>query len=139
MFRVGITYLRKLGAVLLASVLAIGVTATPVRAQASRSASAQKRPPAPPARTSFFTTPLTLADMQQKQAVVETSAGTFVIQLLPEAAPNHVGYFIKLAREGTLKRRHSTGSSSWGSFRVEIPCRRTRPGRRRTARADWAC
>jgi peptidyl-prolyl cis-trans isomerase B (cyclophilin B) len=38
--------------------------------------------------------------MSHKQAVVETSKGTFVIELLPEAAPNHVGYFIKLAREG---------------------------------------
>ena len=26
--------------------------------------------------------------------------GTFVIQLLPEAAPNHVGHFMKLARDG---------------------------------------
>jgi peptidyl-prolyl cis-trans isomerase B (cyclophilin B) len=35
-----------------------------------------------------------------RQAVVETSAGTFVIDLLPEAAPNHVAHFTKLAREG---------------------------------------
>jgi peptidylprolyl isomerase len=35
-----------------------------------------------------------------KQAVVETSMGTFVIDLLPDAAPNHVAYFMKLAREG---------------------------------------
>jgi peptidyl-prolyl cis-trans isomerase B (cyclophilin B) len=48
----------------------------------------------------FFTTPLTPADMQNKQAVVETTLGNFVIDLLPQAAPNHVGYFIKLAREG---------------------------------------
>jgi cyclophilin family peptidyl-prolyl cis-trans isomerase len=47
-----------------------------------------------------FTTPLTLADMTAKQAVVETSAGTFVIDLRPDLAPNHVGYFIKLARSG---------------------------------------
>jgi cyclophilin family peptidyl-prolyl cis-trans isomerase len=32
--------------------------------------------------------------------VLETSAGTIVIQLLPEVAPNHVGYFMKLAQEG---------------------------------------
>jgi cyclophilin family peptidyl-prolyl cis-trans isomerase len=48
----------------------------------------------------FFTTPYTAADMANKQAVVETDAGTFVIQLLPEAAPNHVGHFLKLARDG---------------------------------------
>jgi cyclophilin family peptidyl-prolyl cis-trans isomerase len=47
-----------------------------------------------------FTTPLTLAEMTAKQAVVETSAGTFVIDLRPDLAPNHVGYFIKLARGG---------------------------------------
>jgi cyclophilin family peptidyl-prolyl cis-trans isomerase len=47
-----------------------------------------------------FKTPLTLAEMSHKQAVVTTSKGPFVIDLLPEVAPNHVGYFIKLAREG---------------------------------------
>src|SRR5204863_208206 len=39
--------------------------------------------------------------MAHKQAVVQTSAGTFVIDLDPEAAPNHVGYFMKLANDGT--------------------------------------
>jgi peptidyl-prolyl cis-trans isomerase B (cyclophilin B) len=47
-----------------------------------------------------FTTPLTVAEMTAKQAVVDTSAGTFVIDLRPDLAPNHVGYFIKLARSG---------------------------------------
>src|SRR4051812_48766881 len=47
-----------------------------------------------------FKTPLTLQEMTNKQAVVETSAGTFVIDLRPELAPNHVGYFIKLANDG---------------------------------------
>jgi peptidyl-prolyl cis-trans isomerase B (cyclophilin B) len=47
-----------------------------------------------------FTTPLSLADMSGKQAVVETTAGTFVIDLRPDLAPNHVGYFIKLAQSG---------------------------------------
>jgi cyclophilin family peptidyl-prolyl cis-trans isomerase len=49
------------------------------------------------------------ADGTGKQAVVSTSAGTFVIQLLPAAAPNHVAYFIKLAQEnaynGTIFHR----------------------------------
>ena len=49
-----------------------------------------------------FTTPLTVAEMTAKQAVVETSAGTFVIDLRPDLAPNHVGYFIKLARSGAF-------------------------------------
>lgn len=48
----------------------------------------------------FYTTPLTHADMAGKQAVVNTSAGAFVIDLRPDLAPNHVGYFMKLAREG---------------------------------------
>jgi peptidyl-prolyl cis-trans isomerase B (cyclophilin B) len=51
-------------------------------------------------RPAPFVTPLTPADLQGKQALVETTAGTFVIDLLAGAAPNHVGYFIKLAREG---------------------------------------
>jgi peptidyl-prolyl cis-trans isomerase B (cyclophilin B) len=38
--------------------------------------------------------------MKGKQAVVETDMGTIVIDLLPEAAPNHVGYFIKNAQDG---------------------------------------
>jgi cyclophilin family peptidyl-prolyl cis-trans isomerase len=52
------------------------------------------------ARPAFFTSPYPIDQMSNKQAVVETSAGTFVIQLLPEAAPNHVGHFLKLARDG---------------------------------------
>jgi peptidyl-prolyl cis-trans isomerase B (cyclophilin B) len=47
-----------------------------------------------------FKTPLSLGDMTNKQAVVDTDAGTFVIDLRPDLAPNHVGYFMKLAREG---------------------------------------
>jgi peptidyl-prolyl cis-trans isomerase B (cyclophilin B) len=35
-----------------------------------------------------------------KQAVVETAAGTFIIDLDPEAAPNQVVYFMKLAQQG---------------------------------------
>ena len=53
----------------------------------------------PPAATPFKTT-LTVAQMTAKQAVVETSAGTFVVDLRPDLAPNHVGYFMKLAGEG---------------------------------------
>src|SRR5437899_2330606 len=34
-----------------------------------------------------------------KQAVVETSAGTFVIDLAADAAPNQTAYFMKLASE----------------------------------------
>ncbi len=60
-----------------------------------------RHPGAAPSRSAApYTTPLTLDQMAHKQAVVETTRGTFVIALLPEVAPNHVGYFMKLAREG---------------------------------------
>jgi peptidyl-prolyl cis-trans isomerase B (cyclophilin B) len=39
-------------------------------------------------------------EMRGKQAVLETSAGAIVIDLLPDAAPNHVGFFMKLAESG---------------------------------------
>lgn len=59
-----------------------------------------KPAPAKPAVPQFFTTPLTLDEMRNKQAVIDTDLGTIVIDLLPEAAPNHVGYFIKNAQDG---------------------------------------
>jgi len=60
-------------------------------------ATAAAAPPAP----QYYRTPLTPAQMKGKQAVVRTTDGTFVIELLPGLAPNHVGYFIKLAEDGT--------------------------------------
>ena len=47
-----------------------------------------------------FVTPFSLDEMTAKQAIIETDRGQFIIDLLPKAAPNHVGYFIKSAREG---------------------------------------
>src|SRR5215203_376005 len=68
----------------------------------SAHAAPQAKTPAPkPAGPQFFTTPLTLDQMRNKQAVVETELGTIVIDLLAEAAPNHVGFFIKNAQDGT--------------------------------------
>lgn len=52
-------------------------------------------------RQTAFTTPYSADQMKDKQAVVATDLGTFVIQLLPEAAPNHVGHFMKLASDGS--------------------------------------
>jgi len=40
------------------------------------------------------------AQAPPKQAVVETTAGTFVLDLLPEAAPNTVALFVKTAESG---------------------------------------
>jgi cyclophilin family peptidyl-prolyl cis-trans isomerase len=51
----------------------------------------------------FFTSPVAPAAMANKQALVDTTAGAFVIDLQPELAPNHVAYFMKLAREGAYK------------------------------------
>ncbi len=41
-----------------------------------------------------------MAQTPPKQAVVETTAGTFIIDLAPEAAPNQVAHFIKTAQAG---------------------------------------
>jgi peptidyl-prolyl cis-trans isomerase B (cyclophilin B) len=71
-----------------------------VTASASADQRGQKPAPPQPAAPQFFTTPLTLDQMRNKQAVVETDLGTIIIDLLPEAAPNHVGYFIKNAQDG---------------------------------------
>jgi cyclophilin family peptidyl-prolyl cis-trans isomerase len=62
-------------------------------------------PPAPATQKAGslpFTTPLTVAQMSGKQAVVNTSAGTIVLDLRPDLAPNHVGYFMKVAAEGAF-------------------------------------
>jgi peptidyl-prolyl cis-trans isomerase B (cyclophilin B) len=76
---------------ILASILWIAVLgAEPAAGQAR-----QTKPPAP-----LYTTPMTMEEMSGKQAVIETTAGRIVIDLLPAQAPNHVGYFIKLARGG---------------------------------------
>ncbi len=78
----------------LVSVLLVALTAAlPLQAQ--------RRPAAAPAAP--FKTSMTQADMTGKQAVVETSAGSFVIDLRPDLAPNHVGYFMKLAREAAYR------------------------------------
>jgi len=64
-------------------------------------AAGQAKPAKPaPAPSKLFTTPLTPEQMTGKQAVIETTAGRIVLDLLPEKAPNHVGYFIKLAQDG---------------------------------------
>ena len=48
----------------------------------------------------FFTSMQPAAELQNKQAVLETTHGTIVLDLLPAAAPNHVAHFITRAREG---------------------------------------
>jgi peptidyl-prolyl cis-trans isomerase B (cyclophilin B) len=45
-------------------------------------------------------------DPKDLQAVIDTTAGTFIIQFYPDKAPNHVRKFIELARQG-----HFNGTS----------------------------
>ena len=75
---------------------ALVLTLSVVAGQGGTTAQTRKGTPGPKP----FRTTLTAAEMAQKQAAVETSAGTFVIALLPESAPNHVGYFLKLVKDG---------------------------------------
>jgi peptidyl-prolyl cis-trans isomerase B (cyclophilin B) len=80
------------------SFLSAGLVTLPLAAQ-RRTAPPPASAPQKPATTTPFITPLSLAEMTGKQAVVNTTAGTLVIDLRPDLAPNHVGYFMKLARE----------------------------------------
>ena len=66
------------------------------RGAGARGAGGRGAAPADP----FFVSTLTPAELQGKQAVVETSLGTLVFDLLAGAAPNHVAHFITRAREG---------------------------------------
>jgi peptidyl-prolyl cis-trans isomerase B (cyclophilin B) len=73
---------------------------SPASVMASERQAARTQKPAPPPRTTFFTTTLPDSELRNKQAVVETTLGTIVIDLLPDAAPTHVTHFITRAREG---------------------------------------
>jgi peptidyl-prolyl cis-trans isomerase B (cyclophilin B) len=45
--------------------------------------------------------PIAQAPPPVKQAVIETTEGTFIMDLTPESAPRQVAYFTKLANDGT--------------------------------------
>jgi peptidyl-prolyl cis-trans isomerase B (cyclophilin B) len=71
--------------------------------------------------------------MAGKQAVVITALGEIVIDLLPEHAPNHVGLFIKTAREGgfdgtTFHRVVRQGVVQGGDPLTKDPATRARAG-----------
>ena len=68
-----------------------------------------------------------------RQAVVETSAGTFIIDLTPDVAPNQVAYFIKTAQEGgydgtTFHRVVKYGMVQGGDPLTKDPARRAQYG-----------
>jgi peptidyl-prolyl cis-trans isomerase B (cyclophilin B) len=56
--------------------------------------------PKPTAPQAPFQNPYSAEELRNKQAVIETAAGTIVLELLADRAPNHVGHFIKTARDG---------------------------------------
>lgn len=66
-----------------------------------QAAPARRPQTAKPPQPTFFTSALSLDEMKGKQAVMETSKGTVILQLLPETAPNHVAHFITQAHEGS--------------------------------------
>jgi peptidyl-prolyl cis-trans isomerase B (cyclophilin B) len=76
------------------SLFILGVTAAAIGAQQPR------QPAATPAQPARFKADLTTEELKGKQAVVETTMGTFVVELASDLAPNHVAYMMKLAREG---------------------------------------
>jgi len=56
--------------------------------------------PAPLPGKTFFESTMSADEIRGKQAVLETSVGVIVLDLLADAAPNHVAHFIARAREG---------------------------------------
>ena len=87
---------------LIAVLFSIAVAAPPEGGRDTLAAAQAPRTqkPAPPPRPTFFTSTLPESELRNKQAVLETPLGTIVIDLLPDAAPNHVAHFITRAREG---------------------------------------
>jgi peptidyl-prolyl cis-trans isomerase B (cyclophilin B) len=70
---------------------------------------------------------------QTRQAVVDTSAGTVIIDLDPEAAPNHVAHFTKVAEEGgydgtTFHRMVPNGMVQGGDPISKDPAKRDQYG-----------
>jgi cyclophilin family peptidyl-prolyl cis-trans isomerase len=53
-----------------------------------------------PQPQTFFTSSQPVDALRNKQAVIQTSMGTLVLDLLADAAPNHVAHFIARANEG---------------------------------------
>jgi peptidyl-prolyl cis-trans isomerase B (cyclophilin B) len=77
--------------------------------------------------------PALLAQSPPRQAVVETSAGRFVIDLAPEAAPNQVAFFTKTAAEGgyngtTFHRAVKYGMVQGGDPLSKDPSKRAQYG-----------
>jgi peptidyl-prolyl cis-trans isomerase B (cyclophilin B) len=76
--------------------LAAGLSASIATAPAQQP---QRPAAASQAKASFFVSKLPEWELRNKQAVIDTSYGTIVMDLLADAAPNHVAHFITRARE----------------------------------------
>ena len=92
-----------------------------------------RRRPAPRAPAAPYETRVSLDEMRNRQAVLETSRGTIVFELLPDVAPNHVGYFIEQARAGaydgtTFHRAVRLGIIQGGDPISKDPARRAQYG-----------
>src|ERR1700730_6990812 len=77
----------------------------------------------------FLSSKVSRAQARPQQAVVETSAGTFVLDLDPAAAPNTTAYFIKLAAGGaydgtTFHRAVKYGMVQGGDPLTKDPAKR---------------
>jgi len=92
---------RQIGLGLMIAMTTAGAAAAQ-GASRPRGATAKPAAPARPTAPAPFVTPYSLDEMRGKQAVLTTPLGDIVIDLLPETAPNHVGLFIKTARDGGL-------------------------------------
>jgi cyclophilin family peptidyl-prolyl cis-trans isomerase len=78
---------------------------------------------------SFLSSKVPQAQAPPQQAVVETSAGTFVLDLDPAAAPNTVAYFVRLAASGaydgtTFHRAVKYGMVQGGDPLTKDPAKR---------------
>ena len=81
----------------------------------------------------FFTSALPAAELQNKQAVLETSYGTIVLDLLADAAPTHVAHFITRVHEGaydgtTFHRAVAMGIVQGGDPLSKDPAQQARYG-----------
>ncbi len=84
----------------LLALLLMFTPADQARGQRGRGATPAPAPAPAPAGPQFFVSTMSPAEIQNKQAVIETSMGTIVLDLMADAAPNHVAHFITRAREG---------------------------------------
>ena len=75
------------------------------------------------------------AQAPAKQAVVETSGGTFVIDLAQDTAPNQAAYFMKQAQEGAYDGTIFHRMVKYGMVQGGDPLTKDPPNARCTGRA----